>query len=656
MTSPSTKDPRFCPACGRDASGETCAWDGTPTVVRAIVGQEGLKFAPASVVAGRYRIEVLLGRGGFGAVYSARHVSTGQQVALKFLALDGEDQGDAAIRRFFQEAKITAQLRHPNTVRLYDFGQAENGALFMAMEMLVGPSLERVLREAELFGKVLGEQKACEIGISALRSLSEAHASDLVHRDLKPANMVLAEVPGEDRVVKLLDFGIARIRGSSLTGSGTALGTPAYMSPEQCVGQDVDGRSDLYSLAVVLFRCATGQLPFEGNDPLQLMYRHRYEAAPDPREVAPGEVSEALAEVLAKSLAKAPDDRFADARSMRTALERVAAARHPGTDAVIDLDNELLHAWASSGGVPDVQAGTPPPLPMPGEVAAAKAASSPRAAVRPPSAPASMTPLTGKATPVPPGFDVGKPAAPRPPSGPAALPRAPSAPAAAPRPSSAPAALPRAPSAPAAAPVSPSSPSSRPPSAPRVLELPDPRHRPTDELPETPPTRPLKLIAAGASAVAVAAVAWIAISAGSKSEPAATPQTVAGGTQAGAGADTETGTETGTGTGTVTGTGTGTGSGTDAVVAQPPPKPAEPPPPAVAVAPPPAAVSPTVAAPVPAVAAELPAAPPAVVAPPTETRPKPVKAEAAASKPAVARPPSAPKPPKPKKSSTVVDD
>lgn len=641
MTSTSTKDPRFCPACGRDASGDTCAWDGTPTVVRAIVGQEGLKFAPASVVAGRYRIEVLLGRGGFGAVYSARHVSTGQQVALKFLALDGEDQGDAAIRRFFQEAKITAQLRHPNTVRLYDFGQAENGALFMAMEMLVGPSLERVLREAELFGKVLGEQKACEIGISALRSLAEAHASDLVHRDLKPANMVLAEVPGEDRVVKLLDFGIARIRGSSLTGSGTALGTPAYMSPEQCVGQDVDGRSDLYSLAVVLFRCATGQLPYDGNDPLQLMYRHRYEAAPDPREVAPGEVSDALAEVLAKALAKAPEDRFADARSMRMALEKVAAARHPGTDAVIDLDNELLHAWASQGGAPDVQAGTPPPLPMPGEVVAAKAASQPRAAVRPPSAPAFTTPLTGKATPPPPAPEAARPATqPYGAEGKAA---------AAPRPSSAPAAVPnhvgahRSGSAPAPVPTHVASPSSRPTSAPIVLELPDPRHRPTDELPEPPPTRSLTIGAVSATAVAAAAVAWIALSGANKAEPAdkveAAVQAKPQGQEAGAGA--------GTGTGAGAGTGASAGSGPEAGAA------------------PPAAVSPTAAAPAatPAPAAEPAAKAAEPTAPqPSAPEPKPaaskveVVSKPAPPKPAAPKPPTVPRPAKPKKSSTVVDD
>lgn len=468
--------------------------------MRAFVGQEGLKFPAQSVVAGRYRIEGLLGRGGFGSVYSARHVSTSQLVALKFLALDSEEQGDAAIRRFFQEAKITAQLRHPNTVRLYDFGQAENGALFMAMEMLVGPSLERVLRECTLFGKVLGEQKACEIGISALRSLAEAHASDLVHRDLKPANMVLAEVPGEDRVVKLLDFGIARMRGSSLTGSGTALGTPAYMSPEQCVGQDVDGRSDLYSLAVVLFRCATGQLPFEGSDPLQLMYRHRYERVPDPRQVAPGEVSDSLAEVLLTALAKAPEGRFADARTMRLALEKVAALKHLGTANVIDLGDDAMQGWDSKAGVGDLQPGTPPPLPTAEELAVREATppSMMRQALRHPD-PAVMTPITGKA----------------------AADAAPANAAAAtvsgtqayhadvvasPAPAKAMVSTPL----PASAAIAGADGANTRKSDAIVLQLPQIRpHVPSDELPEAPPQKPLKIVAISASVVAVLAIGWI---------------------------------------------------------------------------------------------------------------------------------------------------
>ncbi len=395
---------RFCPACGRDSSAQLCAWDGTPTVQRVQTGGEDLKFAANDVVAGRYRIEASLGRGGFGSVYRARHVSTGQLVALKFMALDTEDQGDGPVRRFFQEAKITAQLRHPNTVRLYDFGQADNGALFMAMEMLVGPTLERVLREAQLFGKVLGEKRACEIGAAALRSLAEAHASDLVHRDLKPANMVLAEVPGEDRVIKLLDFGIARMRGSSLTSNGTALGTPAYMSPEQCVNHEVDGRSDLYSLAVVLFRCATGQLPFDGEDPLQLMYKHRYEPVPDPRLVAPGEVSDDLATVLMCALAKEPSERFANARTMRTALEAAAAIGWPGTAAVIDLDQELLQDWASKAPT-ETAPGTPPPLP---DIHAAFKPTPELMTVQARSHPAPLmaTPATGKASTPPPAAQV----------------------------------------------------------------------------------------------------------------------------------------------------------------------------------------------------------------------------------------------------------
>ncbi len=313
---------RLCPLCGGDTTELLCPHDDTPTISRVHLRPADLDFDHGQVVAGRYKLGGVLGRGGFGAVYQAHHLSTHQQLAIKFLAIDLESEGDSAIRRFFKEAKVTSQLTHPNTVRVYDFGQSENGALFMAMELLVGPTLERLLRDRTVSGSPLSEAEACDIGIAVLRSLAEAHAKDLVHRDLKPANIMIAAVPDEAPVVKVVDFGIARTRESSLTGAGR-LGTPNYMSPEQCAGRDLDGRSDLYALGAVLFRCITGRAPFRADDPLAIMYSHRHESPPDPRALAPGKVSDAFAEVLLRALAKDPDARFADAKAMRQALEGV---------------------------------------------------------------------------------------------------------------------------------------------------------------------------------------------------------------------------------------------------------------------------------------------------------------------------------------------
>jgi len=331
---------RFCPQCGHDSPEVLCPHDETPTVVRVQLQASDLQFSPGQVVAGRYKLAEALGRGGFGAVYKARHLATSQELAIKFLAIDFEADGDDAVRRFFQEAKVTSHLRHPNTVRVYDFGQTESGALFMAMELLLGPTLERLLRDRQAAGTALSEAETCDIGISVLRSLAEAHGNDLVHRDLKPANIMLAEVKGEEPVVKVLDFGIARTRNSSLTGGGKSLGTPTYMAPEQCAGLDIDGRADLYALGVVLFRCMTGQLPFNAPDPLAIMYLHRYEPPPDPRTLAPGCVSEGLTEIVLRAMAKTPEERFADARAMRQALEVVRGGAWAATPTILPGDTE----------------------------------------------------------------------------------------------------------------------------------------------------------------------------------------------------------------------------------------------------------------------------------------------------------------------------
>ena len=318
---------RYCPHCTLPTDAEHCPADGVGTIV--IDGIDVLASAslhPGELFAKRYRIVQRIGKGGFGAVYEAEHTGSGQLMALKVLALDPADGGRDVFFRFFREARITASLRHANTVRLHDFGQAETGALFMAMELLRGPTLEKHIGDLVAQGRTMTGPQACTVGIAVLKSLAEAHAVQLVHRDLKPDNIVLSDQGEEEAVVKVLDFGIARAGESRLTGNNRVLGTPAYMSPEQCKGNaTLDGRSDLYALGVILFRAVCGRLPFTG-DMYALLSAHQNDPVPDLAELAQTPVIAPFVAIVHRALAKRPEDRFADARSMRLALEAALAS------------------------------------------------------------------------------------------------------------------------------------------------------------------------------------------------------------------------------------------------------------------------------------------------------------------------------------------
>lgn len=281
--------------------------------------KDALSYVPGDVVAGRYRITGVLGRGGFGAVYAGEHLGTEQPVAVKMMSASADDQD--AVERFFREARITAKLTHPNTVRVFDVGRDGDGPLYMVMEMLRGPTLEQLLHGLVERGRPMSEAESIEIATSILKSLAEAHAAGLVHRDLKPANIMLHRVQGVPDQVKVLDFGCSHTVDSNLTSEGTVMGTPGYMSPEQCLGEAVDPRSDLYALGVVLFRCVTLRLPFTDQAALTLLYKHAHVDAPDAASVAQQPISPQFSALLARALAKNPADRFADATAMRRALE-----------------------------------------------------------------------------------------------------------------------------------------------------------------------------------------------------------------------------------------------------------------------------------------------------------------------------------------------
>lgn len=315
---------RLCPLCGQRTEDARCPADGTATLVLA--QNPDARLVEGAEVNGRYRIGKLIGQGGFGAVYRAISLATGSEVAIKVLGVSLDNDEPELIQRFYAEAQITAALKHPNTIRVFDFGQTDSGALYIAMELLIGQALNELLRDRRRAGDALDQAETVRIATQTLRSLAEAHTHGLVHRDLKPHNIFLNQVPGDDPVVKVLDFGIAKRLGSNLTGTGQAFGTPVYMSPEQAQNRGIDARSDLYSLGCVLYQCVTGAPPFEGDNPLAVLLSHVTDTPAPLQRNAVHPLSEEFIALLNKSLAKSPDARFATAQEMRIALERVAPA------------------------------------------------------------------------------------------------------------------------------------------------------------------------------------------------------------------------------------------------------------------------------------------------------------------------------------------
>lgn len=414
---------RLCPKCGKKSQEARCPDDGTATLVLA--QNPDAKLTEGTEVNGRYRIGRMIGQGGFGAVYRAKNLATDQDIAIKLLAVSLDSDDSDMIQRFFAEAQVTASLKHPNTIRVFDFGQTEGGALYIAMELLTGRALNEELKERVNTQTYFQEQEIITIGAQILRSLAEAHTSNLVHRDLKPHNIFLHEVEGDDAVVKVLDFGIAKRLGSNLTGTGKAFGTPTYMSPEQAQNKGLDRRSDLYSLGCVLFQLAAGRPPYDGENPLSVLLSHVADPIPDLRQLSLVPVSEAFVRVIERAMAKNPEDRFANAMEMRQALEgcrgaprldptrsfkaaaatsMVAPAEFDGaTDGYDALRVEArtaayqMPANLGAGATPGPQ--SPPPLSAPTLSAPPQAGPPPMAsaslAVPPPPQGRAPTPLTG---------------------------------------------------------------------------------------------------------------------------------------------------------------------------------------------------------------------------------------------------------------------
>jgi len=267
----------------------------------------------------QYRLDKLLGEGGMGAVYRGEQLSVSRPVAIKLIAGKIAENPEC-VRRFRREAEAMAKLRHPNTVRLYDFGVAEPDSkhpeLYMVMELLEGSDLsEQLPRRGRL-----SPEEALFVTRQVLEALAEAHSLGIVHRDLKPANIFLSHVHGGRTLVKVMDFGIAGIEqtegNTKLTMTGAVMGTPAYMSPEQAQGKLVDGRSDLYSLGVVLFEMLAGKPPFEAESAVSLLLAQVSTPPPRLLELHPQLVHAApLQQLLDALLDKRPEQRPASAQA-----------------------------------------------------------------------------------------------------------------------------------------------------------------------------------------------------------------------------------------------------------------------------------------------------------------------------------------------------
>jgi serine/threonine-protein kinase len=267
-----------------------------------------------SRIAGRFTIETRLGAGAFGTVYKARDEVLGRTVAIKTIRLEvlAASANRGALTRFLREAQVSAQLRHPNIVTVFDVGEAE-GVSYLAMEFLDGSSLDKLL-ELE---RRLSPIRAAVIGTQVALALAHAHRAGVVHRDVKPANIIVEDA---DRV-KVTDFGIAMATyvEQQSTAIGGLLGTPSYMSPEQARGDDLDGRSDIFSLGAVLYEMLTGTRAFRGDSITSLIFKVITEQ-PVPVHNLVSDVPEGVEAIVARALAKAREERYQDAEELARAL------------------------------------------------------------------------------------------------------------------------------------------------------------------------------------------------------------------------------------------------------------------------------------------------------------------------------------------------
>lgn len=313
---------RACPQCGTacESSHQYCPGCGFPIGAVAVNSEDKLV---GRTLPGGYLVLDLISVGGMGRVYRAEQRALGRTVAVKVIhphLLADEN----SILRFMTEARAASQLNHPNSVSVIDFGRTDDGQPYLVMEFLRGKDLARVAYEQG----PLPFKRIVDVLAQGLMALSEAHDLGIVHRDLKPENIILEPLRRGGDFVKVVDFGLAKLKAdtanaTNVTMPGIVCGTPDYMAPEQGRGDTIDGRSDLYAIGVILFQLLTGRLPFEADNPTQVVMMHLTVQVPDPRQVAPERsIPESLVRVVMKAMSKEPKDRYQDALEFAEALQR----------------------------------------------------------------------------------------------------------------------------------------------------------------------------------------------------------------------------------------------------------------------------------------------------------------------------------------------
>ncbi|HET9929499.1 MAG TPA: serine/threonine-protein kinase, partial [Polyangiaceae bacterium] len=323
-----------------------------PELTDSLPEQEDLV---GSVLAGRYRVVALLGAGGMGSVYRAEHVHMRKAVAVKVLHREMTSVPEV-VRRFEREAVAAARIEHPNVATATDFGSLENGSFYLVLEFIEGQSLGALIKAEG----ALDEARTLRIGRQIADALVAAHAAGIVHRDLKPDNVMLVDREHASDFVKVLDFGIAKVKleassDQPLTQMGMVFGTPEYMSPEQARGLDVDARSDLYALGLILYELLSGASPFRHEDLVAVLTR-QITMNPDP---LPGHVSAGTSELVMRLLRKDPAERLQTALEVREALDSLLAG---SSGLRAQAPTEPVTAPKSA---PQVAAVTPPPAVAP---------------------------------------------------------------------------------------------------------------------------------------------------------------------------------------------------------------------------------------------------------------------------------------------------